>query len=203
MRTGSLSLFLFLVGCATGGWQIPADFETRPATPTIDPVLQVIVAYGRETATHTALRLVEVDGSVTFWDPGGEYPDLPDRTYNRRRDVIRDRPETLERYWDYRLQLGENRMLVFEWQLPHSEIAHLASLLRQPSSDFDPETQSGFCARAAADFLTLAFNDNAEPVPSTFSPDTLARHLWTRQPSRVLLFKRGTPPTAAAPGKEK
>jgi len=184
-----------LAGCATTG-RIPPDPYGRVQTP--EPGLrrlQVIVAYGFNGPTHAAIRLVRA-GELTFWDPGGEYPDLPDRTYNRRRDVIEGRPETLEDYWDYRRKLGEAEMLVFEWDLTSMLAQSLEAALREPSGAFDPETQSGYCARAAVDYLNRFFFSPGESIRSSFSPDALAQQLWERTPDRVWIYRQsGDHPT--------
>jgi len=179
-----------LTGCSSGGRQPPAFYPIAPVTSRGEQRLQVIVAYGYNGPTHTAVRLVD-RGEITFWDPGGEYPALPDRTYNRRRDVIEGRPATLADYWEYRRALGEAEMLVFEWDLTSPEAERLVRALREPDANFDPETQSGYCARAAIDYLNRFFGPRAGAIRPTFSPDALAQHLWQQSADRVLIYRQG------------
>jgi hypothetical protein len=178
------------------------------------PRLQVLVAYGGLMASHTALRLVPAEGPVVFWDPAGDYGREGvgldprwgpyDEHVTRRRDLIVSAPD-LGTYLRFRWGLLDTGVEVFEWDLPAAHAEELRRVLLEgtgrahPAGAFSTLAPMAFCTVATADFLGRFASPTRGLRGFYFFPDALARQLYGRSPSRVLLFRPELAPEVYVP----
>lgn len=199
---------------------LPATWQATPAAwPELSdargPRLQVLVAYGGLMAAHTAVRLVPSEGAVVFWDPAGDYGREGvgldprwgpyDEHVTRRRDLIVSAPPDLPTYTRFRWGLLDAGLEVFEWDLPAAHAEELRHVLLEgtrrshPAGAFSTQAPMAFCTVATTDFLRR-FPDPTRGLPGFhFFPDSLARQLYGRAPSRVILFLPDQAPRVYVP----
>lgn len=192
-----------LSGCGTVSPRAPRGWAELPANPSAEAIasdagsdaqLQVIIGYGPVLWTHAALRLVCADGSTIYWDPGGAFGEEPGR-FHRQRDVVFNPTPTTEDIWQYRRQLGNHALAVFEWDLPAADVERMRQLLIAGATThegrriFDPDYRGGQCAEAISDFLRY-HGPGTPPVNACYHyPHEFGEYLWTQSPSRVLVYK--------------
>lgn len=189
-----------LPGCH-GGVGVPAGWSqqtwTAQAASAESGQLQVIICYGSLLSNHAAVRLACAENGPLFWDPGGGYLENADDVQRRASVVLHPVP-TLETYWHWRRDAcSEPMMAVFEFDLSRAEAVELYEALvagadgRASERSFTTERLGGECALAVSDFLEQF---QAERVPigrRYFWPHDLADALWSCEPDRVHVFRRG------------
>jgi hypothetical protein len=174
--------------------------------------LQVIIAYGGLTSSHSALRLETAEGQVVFWDPAGDYgrPDLdldprwgPYATnVGRRSDLILGTPPDLGTYVRFRWGLEDQGVEVFEWDMSAANADTLRAILLGDGAhrgQFSTLAAPAFCSVAISDFLRRFGPSSIRVQGRHVFPHALARELYTTRPSRVLLFEPGHAPRAYQP----
>ena len=188
-----------VTGCHIDGPEIPKGWVAAPAKRLLmdsrrdqDPRLQVIICYGWMMSHHSDLRLTCPQRAPLFWDPGGDFKEN-DPQYKRMNDLMHvHSPDVLE-WWEYRSgQWREPFMKVFEWDLTRREAEQMHTILLQgcvEPGEFRTETHGGFCNIAVSGYLQRFAGPRVDVPDAMIWPDSLARHLWTQQPDRVLVFE--------------
>ena len=228
LRRASRLAAALIVALAAGGCTfrpapyLPATWQGNAASlPALaddaarGPRLQVLVAYGGLMAAHTALRLVPAQGAAVFWDPAGDYGREGvgldprwgpyDEHVTRRRDLIVSAPPDLTTYTRFRWGLLDVGLEVFEWDLSAAHAEELRHVLldgttrAHPAGAFTTLAPMAFCTVATADFLGRFADPTRGLRGFYFFPDSLARQLYGRAPSRVLLFRPEQEPRVYVP----
>ncbi len=164
----------------------------RPST------VQLLVGYG-EITSHAAVRVVDPQGALIMWDPGGTYGEDPEQDgvllpgIARKGDVVTQGVPTLPEYTVYRygLESRAKSMAVLEWQLTDSQTQALVQGLLEGSEgqgEVRTDYPGAMCGVAAC-----AYFDETVPglsVPKRFLlPSTLGDYLIaTHPPDRVMFF---------------
>lgn len=200
---------LLLTALSTGGCfrsvgpNVPATLPGERAALAVldDPQdqgrLQIICCYSPPLFSHAALRLVCPDRPAIFWDPGGDF--AKDRGPGGRiRDLIAN-PPTLTQYLAFREKIDDAGGEIFEWDIPHFVALRLYDVLtsgnsaENPGGAFTTSAVGLQCAMSISDFLDRFAPDVLTCRESYFYPYSLAQHLWTQNPSRILVYRRAQP----------
>ncbi|MFA7237098.1 MAG: hypothetical protein WC058_09555 [Phycisphaeraceae bacterium] len=195
---------LSMEGCFySTGPDIPSDWIGRRAALAMldDPKdhgrLEIIACYSPPLFSHAALRLVCPDRPVIFWDPGGDY--AKDKgPGGRAHDLISD-PPTLSRYLSYREMLDDTGGEIFQWDIPPDVALRLHNTLTSgnplgtPGGAFTTSAVGLQCSLSISDFLRRFAPDILTIDDDYFYPFSLAQHLWTQHPHRVLVYRRDIP----------
>ncbi len=198
-----VAVIVLLAGCNAGGPVIPKGWISAPADTVLmntqrddEPRLQVIICYGLMISHHSDLRVTCPGRRPVFWDPGGDFKEN-DPAYKRRHDLMYEHSPDVVEWWHYRSKQldvlgGEPFMKVFEWDLTRDDAERLhAELLngRDDAGEFKTQTMGGFCNVAVCDYLQRFAGQRVDMPGKMIWPNSLAEHLWTQRPNRVLVFE--------------
>ncbi len=172
------------------------------------PRLQVFIMYSGLTSSHSALRILKADGTQTFWDPAGEfarsdYPSTYDRVPpsarpRRVRDIIVENPPDLSTFLQWRWEVADTSVEVFEWHITPQQAERLSRVLLtgkpEPEAEkqFSSSTWPAFCTVATSEFLERFADPEIHLSDWYFFPHSLAKTLYTQSPDRVLVFAPNT-----------
>ena len=190
---------VLLVGCNASGPVIPKGWRSYPIDSVLmnsrrddEPRLQVIICYGLMISHHSDLRVTCPDRRPVFWDPGGDYKEK-EWGYKRRHDVMYEHSPDLFEWWRHRSkQWDEPFMKVFEWDLTRHDAERLHTEILKGCNNpgaFKTQTMGGFCNIAVCDYLQRFAKPRIDIPEKMIWPNSLAEHLWTQRPNRVLVFE--------------
>ena len=208
-----LSLVLFSTGCSfthiaylSDHWMEQPQGLYPASVHYQRPTLQVIITYDGPLSSHAALRLAAEHGNVTFWDPAGAYglrSSSEDSTGKpgdspiiRVKDLIMSRVPDIPEYIQFRWEVGDVTVEVYEWDLPLLEAKRLEEVLRKGTNgmgiatDFHTETAPAFCTVAISQFLRRFAGRIMNLTDWYLWPHNLAQALLHQAPARIRVFQR-------------
>ncbi len=217
----TFTVFL-LTSCVSGSPPYLSDNWTKQSSEiqgstrdSATPRLQVFITYSGLISSHTALRLVDFNGQVIFWDPAGGYGRFDDdwraqygdllQTTERSQDLIVTNPPDVSMFTTWRWTIHDTKVEIFEWDLSRSQATYLRNaLLNGTNKDykiqgFSTLTYPLFCTMATSDFLRQFGSPIIRLPKQYFFPHNLAKALYSQSPSNIRVLTRDGQKTVYTP----
>lgn len=161
--------------------------------------LQVIIMYGKQFCSHTALRLYVPGKGTMFWDPGGGYGTKHLSHVRRSNDVIKDKAPNIAQYiqWRHDSDLPTGGIEIFDYTLTRKQALELWTILYQggvaknhPKHPFNTNAAALFCGHSVSDFMER-FLGNKAKVRQDFLPHNLSAQLYQQPFDQLIIYRNG------------